>query len=288
MNTALVPSLVAPAAVLLLRTALSTNSSRRRVDQMLGESRGQIRTSANRQVSRFTSWRSPDSRLRVFGVFGVSVFALVVTAMLASLLIGIGVGGAIWFGHRSFRRWRAAQIERSFDVDMLSCAEEFGRNLRAGLSSIDALTKAAQSLPNQPAMTELQRACRNSPGFTSALDHWPPPTRRSAHIVQLLRVGESLGGLRPQFVDAVLSSVRESDQLDGEIRALSDQARYSAVLMSLAPLLFAVVLVATDARSRDLLLHSPLGAVLLFVGLSLDGAGLLWMRRLVKRVESNS
>jgi tight adherence protein B len=288
MNTTLVRSLVAPAAILLLRTALSTNSSRRRVDQMLGESRVRMPKTTNRQVFRFTSWRPPGPRLRDVRVFGVSMVGLVAAGLLASPLIGIGVGGAIWFGHRAFRRWRAARIERSFDVDMLSCAEDFGRNLRAGLSSIDALAKAAQGFLNQPAMAELQRACRNSPGFTSALDHWPPPTRRSAHIVQLLRVGESLGGLRPQFVDAVLSSVRESDQLDSEIRTLSDQARYSAVLMSLAPLLFALVLVATDARSRGLLLHSPLGAVLLFVGLSLDGAGLLWMRRLVKRVESNS
>jgi tight adherence protein B len=285
MNTTLFPSLVAPASVLLLRAALSRNSSRRRVEQMLGESRSRIGKTADREGTRFTLWRPPDPRLRVFGV---SVFALVVAGLLASPLIGIGVGGAIWFGHRALHRLRATRAARSFDVVMLSCAEEFGRNLRAGLSSIDALGKAAHGFPNQPAMLELQRACRNSPGFTAALDHWPPPTRRSAHLVQLLRVGESLGGLRPQFVDAVLSSVRESDQLDSEIRALSDQARYSALLMSMAPLLFALVLVATDARSRGLLLHSPLGAVLLLVGLSLDGAGLLWMRRLVKRVESNS
>lgn len=65
-----------------------------------------------------------------------------------------------------------------------------------------------------------------------------------------------------------------------EVRALSSQARFSGVVITLAPLAFSALAAATDERTAGFLLRTPLGLFCLGAGLALDAVAALWMMRL--------
>ena len=108
----------------------------------------------------------------------------------------------------------------------------------------------------------------------------PGPGVRLA--VAALCLGIDTGGAQARAVDGVAATIRERLAVEAEVRALSSQARMSALVIGLAPLGFGVFAAATDPRTSDFLLRTPGGLVLLVAGLLLDGAGWLWMQRLCR------
>ncbi len=121
-------------------------------------------------------------------------------------------------------------------------------------------------------------------GLTDALEglarRRPSPGVRLA--VAALCLGIDTGGAQARAVDGVAATMRERLAVEAEVRALSSQARMSALVIGLAPLGFGVFAAATDPRTSDFLLRTPGGLILLGAGLALDGAGWLWMQRLCR------
>ena len=67
-----------------------------------------------------------------------------------------------------------------------------------------------------------------------------------------------------------------------ELRALSSQARISALVIGLAPVGFGAFAATTDPRTSQFLFHTAPGLALLVTGLVLDVLGWLWMQRLAR------
>jgi tight adherence protein B len=220
----------------------------------------------------------------------IATFVSTFVWIAASPVLGLAAGSSLVIARRSRRAWVEQRKATRLDRDLLPFVEELGRNLRSGTTSIESIRGAAEKFETHAAFASLVRIASAGNGAAEVLTQWEAsvPTPSAAHVRQLLHIGEVVGGLRPQFVDGIAASQRESNQLAAEIRVLSDQAKYSAILMSVAPLLFASALVATDDRAKHFLLHTMIGGVLLIVGLGLDAVGLLWMRRLVSRVALSS
>jgi len=108
----------------------------------------------------------------------------------------------------------------------------------------------------------------------------PSPGVRLA--VAALCLGVDTGGAQARAVDGVAATMRERLAVEAEVKALSSQARMSALVIGVAPLGFGAFAAATDPRTSDFLLHTPVGLALVCVGLLLDGAGWLWMQRLCR------
>jgi tight adherence protein B len=270
---------IAPAAVLVFRELVVTAPPLRTLPNEAKQTRRRQRV----------WWRLPQPFLEGRSRVREMAIAVLVTAIvwtMASPVLGLAAGVGATVLRRSLHRWRQQRVGASFDRDLLPFVEEIGRNLRSGSTVIESLKRSAESFGSHASLAALAKSAGTSNGVVEALTQWKSlaPTVSAEHVRQLLLVGETIGGLRPQFVDGIASSLRESNQLRGEIRVLSDQAKYSAILMSIAPLLFAAGLVATDTRAKSFLLQTSIGGIVVLVGLALDLAGLLWMRRLVIRV----
>ena len=100
--------------------------------------------------------------------------------------------------------------------------------------------------------------------------------------VAALCLGAETGGAQARAVDGVAATVRERQAVAAELRALSSQARISALVIGLAPIAFGVFAATTDPRTAQFMLHTPAGLILLIAGLVLDALGWLWMQRLAK------
>jgi tight adherence protein B len=197
----------------------------------------------------------------------VAVFGLAVTPLLA----------------RRRRRARALVARRG---QLPPALERLAAALRSGSSLPVALGEAGRATP-QPLGPELGAlalgAGRGQP-MAAVLDGWTlrhddPSTRLAATALVLATV---VGVTPARAVDGVAATLRERLELGAERRALASQARTSAVVLSAAPLVFAVLLGMSDGAAGRFLLHSPAGWACIAGGLGLDALGAWWMSRLMQ------
>ncbi len=163
--------------------------------------------------------------------------------------------------------------------------EATARGLRAGASLPVALATAATAAAPAVApdlATVVSGAARD--GLVAALDRWAveralPGVRLAAAALAL---AAEVGGGGARALDGVALTLRQRQAAAGEVRALATQARLSAVVLTVAPLLFAALAATADPRTASVLLRSPLGQGCLAIGLLLDAAGAAWMARITR------
>lgn len=220
------------------------------------------------------------------------VAALAVTATVAVFAIGaaavVVVAAELAGGLVALRAMRNRR-GRAFDQHLPEALEVLARSLRAGESLHGALADAAQhaARPVADDLLPVVNRVRHGEALTVALDRWvanhPIPSVRLA--AASLVIAAETGGATAKSIDGVAASLRQRSALDLEIRALSSQARMSAVVVGAAPAVFALFAAATDPRFAATLFHTRLGVALLAAGLALEIAGGAWMATMIRRAE---
>ena len=219
------------------------------------------------------------------GVGGVAATALITlvlagpaTATLAGLLT---TGGAVMV-----LRSRRGRGQLRLEADLPAALEAIARSLRSGASLRQAVAEAGAGTHGRLGRELLVVAGHVEEGaaLVAALEALavrnPAPGVRLA--VAALCLGVETGGAQARAVDGVAATLRDRLAVAAEVRALSSQARISALVIGLAPLGFGGFAITTDRRMADFLFHTPLGLVLVALGVSLDGLGWLWMQRLAR------
>ncbi len=218
-------------------------------------------------------------------VAGLVFVSVLVGGPLAALLVFSAMGvGARWLSRGSTRR-RAGAIDR----DLPHVLEAVARHLRAGGSLAQAIVAAGPSTRGALGETwERLHADLEVGGVVSALDRWVDGRSNGGAVTPCERLAATAlalaaetGGSPARAVDGVAATLRARRALGEEIRALSSQARASAAVIALAPLAFGLLAGATDDRTSTFF-RSPVGLVLLALGLGLDTIGAWWMTRLCR------
>jgi tight adherence protein B len=168
-------------------------------------------------------------------------------------------------------------------IDWLDAA---GRNLRAGGSLTQALAGASTSVDAPPLSDDvatLARRLHDGEPLVDVLtwfgDHDSSSRRLAANA---LSVAAEVGGAPAVALDGVAATLRHHLAMSGEVRALSSQARLSALVIVVSPLIFAALGASADSRVLSFLLGTPAGLACLLVGGVLDAVGAWWMGRLVR------
>jgi len=227
-------------------------------------------------------WTTPVPPAAVVaGGAGVTVAALALGPVtLALSVLGLAVA-PILVGRQ--RRARALVKRRS---QLPQALERLASAMRSGSSLPVALGEAgrATSDPLGPELAALALGASEGQPIAAVLDGWTrqhddPGTRLAATALVLATV---VGVAPARAVDGVAATLRERLEVSAERRALASQARTSAVVLSAAPLLFALLLGMSDGAAGRFLLHSRAGWVCLAVGLGLDALGAWWMACLTR------
>lgn len=183
----------------------------------------------------------------------------------------------------------SGRADRLLENGLPDALESMARALRSGASLRQAVDEAGMATPGRLGadLVGVAHEVRHGRALVDALDEWaerrPLPGVRLA--TSALGLGAETGGAQARALDGVAATLRSRQAVGREVRALSSQARMSGVVITLAPLGFSALAVATDERTASFLLATPLGLVCLTAGLALDGAAALWMHRLA-RVEA--
>jgi tight adherence protein B len=194
---------------------------------------------------------------------------------------GVVRGGALLvtalLGGESRRRRRA-------DHDLPSFLDQVGRQLRAG-AALPGAVRAAAHGRGEPSTARLAADLAAHRPLVGAVEDWhaacPTPARDLASAA--LTLAADAGGSVAAVLDGVSETLRDRVALDREVAALSSQARASAAVLVVAPIVFAVLAGVADPRVAQVLLAEPFGWACVAGGAVLDGLGALWMTRLVGR-----
>jgi tight adherence protein B len=217
----------------------------------------------------------------VAGAVGTAVAVLAIgPAALALAAFGLAVTPVL---ARRRRRGRALAQRRS---QLPPALEELAVALRSGSSLPVALGDAGRATPDPlgPELEALALGAGRGQPMAAVLDGWTrrhddPGTRLAATALIL---ANAVGVASARAVHGVAATLRERLELSAERRALASQARTSALVLSAAPLLFALLLGVSDGAAGRFLLQSRAGWACLAVGIGLDALGAWWMARLTR------
>lgn len=181
-----------------------------------------------------------------------------------------------------------SRAQRTMERDLPNALDAVARSLRSGSSLRQAIDEASGSVGGVLGhdLASLRHALRDGDPLEDALARWAVarPLSGVRLAVAALSLGAETGGASARAVDGVAATLRTNLAIAAEVRALSSQARLSALVIALAPIAFSFLAFTTDASTAAFLLRTPLGLACLVTGLGLDAIGWLWMRRLTASV----
>lgn len=225
----------------------------------------------------------PADTVWTVGVGAVVLIASFVTVVAGPLvgLMTLGLAAVVAFAGLQALAGREAAL---VDGALPDALEATARGLRSGASLHLALGEAAAAVPPIVGRGLEQIAVDAAAGepLVDCIDRWAGAT--PGHGVRLtaaaLALAAELGGGTARALDHVAATLRDRAGVRREIRALSSQARASALVIGAAPVGFAALAAATDPTVLDFLTHRAAGLACLASGLALDAGGAWWMHRI--------
>jgi tight adherence protein B len=164
--------------------------------------------------------------------------------------------------------------------------EAVARSLRGGRSLVRALADAAATVPPPLAADARALVLRIEAGVPvrDVLGSAATATRRGSWrtVLVALAVAHEAGGPQALVLDALAASLRTRRAAARELVAVSSSVRLSACLIALAPVGGFGGVAALDPTLFAAVLHRPAGVVAAVAGLTLDAAGIWWIRVLTR------
>ncbi len=184
-------------------------------------------------------------------------------------------------------RWWAAHRSARVAVDGLpALLEDVARGVRAGSSLGQACTESAATVggPAAARLASAVSAAERGQPLAQAFTTWAATSTVAEERLAAgaLALAARAGGPQARAIDGVATTLRERRAVAAEVHAQSAQARLSAVVIGVLPVLFLLWAVATDRRTAAFLVATPAGGICLGAGLGLELAGAAWMRRLLR------
>ena len=224
---------------------------------------------------------APEAALRWWTLaIGVAAWFSMVMAppLLVPSVFGAVVAGPVGLRLRSRHSDRAARAALPGALDHVVA------QLRAGGTVIEAIRVGAERPgPLRPDFGRMDARLVIGASLEQVLEQWSverpiPGVRASAGALCMVT---TMGGSAATALEGVIQSLRNDDAAMGEAKALSAQARVSALVVGAAPLAYLVFATATDPATSRVLITTGVGRICLAVGIGLELLAALWMRALL-------
>ena len=170
------------------------------------------------------------------------------------------------------------------DATVAVWCEQAARSVRGGRSLSRAMTDAADAVPAAgrcfaPALAALSRG-RGLPAALGELDGGPGGP---VELVQpVLRACAELGGPAAGALERTALTLHGRHTERAERDAAAAQARLSARVLTMLPVSTLALMVLAEDSTRAAL-RSSIGLAVVAVGLTGNGVGWWWMRRIIRR-----
>jgi tight adherence protein B len=183
----------------------------------------------------------------------------------------------LWINWRHGRRQRAFLGQLSDTIALLASTVRAGHSLLQGLEQV-----AHESVePTRSAIEQVVREIGVGSSQSEAMERLAArfPSEDLDLIVASINVQHEVGGSLAQSLDDMAAVLRERQRIEGDIRALTAQQRYSAYVLALLPIFVAAALLFISRDYISLLFEGTLRYAAIAAGLMVL-VGFILMRRI--------
>lgn len=213
-------------------------------------------------------------------VLGVHPAALTLAGLAAIEPRLVLLGAAAWAVVHAMRRRR----RRVTPDDEATYFRALSAELKAGASLRGALGEAADRVPDLSLDQAVRFAAAGTPmaEVADVVEVQFPENGRLAGAA--FRLSDWSGAQVADTFAGLADRASSSAELARERKAATAQARLSAIVIGVAPAVFAALLLATG-RGSGLVDHGVIGLSILGIGLTLEVLGLLVVALIIRRAE---
>lgn len=230
---------------------------------------------------------SPIDFLTLLALAGVSVGSAAYALMGASWIVAIGVGTlTATAAPHLFLSYRATARQQQFVSQLPDALDLIVRGVKSGLPVTEALQMAGQDLPNVVGalFREVTGQIQIGKGLheSLALVAERAQAQEFKFFVISLAIQQETGGNLAEILQNLATLIRRREQLKLKIRAMSSEARASAMIIGSLPFIMFGLIYLIDADYVMRLFTDQRGWALLGSGLTSLGLGLFIMRSMIR------
>ncbi len=205
-------------------------------------------------------------------LFGPVVAVVVVVGLIAAPFIVL-------------KRRSSARLKK-FESQLPDTLNLLAGSMRAGFSFVQGLEAVAEEA-TEPTRSELQRAfteARLGRPIEEALDDTAKrmESRDLEWAVMAIRIQREVGGNLAELLDTVSETMTHRERLRREIKSLTAEGRMSAIVLSIFPPAFALMLFMLQPGYMNLLFQETIGIIAVVGGAILSVIGWFWLSKIVK------
>jgi tight adherence protein B len=218
---------------------------------------------------------------------GAGYFACsLVVSMWAIQLVAALAFAYIPFAYISIKRSRRLT---KFNTGLPDAIDMMGRALRAGHSMVAAINIVAEQSV-EPVASEFSEVFKQQnfglplrDALNQMLDRVPSQDLRV--LVTGILVQKDTGGNLAEILDRTVAVIRDRLRIQGEIKTHTAQGRLTGYILCSLPVVMMVVINMVNPGYSNILLDTPFGREIIYVGLALLVTGALIIRQIINGIE---
>ncbi len=206
----------------------------------------------------------------------------VVAGPAVGLVLAVAAIAGFWLGvqHKVTKR------RATFADQLMTTLQLMSSSLRAGfglLQAIDVVAEEARS-PTADEFHRVKVEVHLGRDLDDALEAMAERVggEDMMWVAEGIAIHREVGGDLSEIIDGVAHTIRERNRLRRQVKALSAEGRYSAVILVALPFAMAAFLAYSNPDYLSELFKNESGRTALAVGAVLLVAGIGWMRKLIK------
>jgi tight adherence protein B len=232
-----------------------------------------------------------DLRLTVTEYIFMNMVTTIVGLALAyvifheNLLLTLAGGLVGFYAPRAYVQSSQGRRLAAFNNQLENTIVLLANALRSGYGLLQAIETVSKQVP-APMSEELGRVVREfalGVPLGKSLDNFlrRNPSVDLDLVITAINVNREVGGNLSEVFDTIASTIRDRVRLTGEIRAITASQRFSALVLTILPVLLGLVLYAMNPDYFSVIWQNSCGLAMLGMGVILTLVGNVVVRRII-------
>jgi tight adherence protein B len=235
-----------------------------------------------------------DVKTSPLTIIGASILAAaagfgIVYLWVPVLAAQIGVGAILGYGPVGYLKFKAGRRQKSFDAGLADAIDMMSRALRAGHSMSASINVVAEQSaePVRSEFSEVFKQQNFGLPLRDAMDQMLNriPSQDLRVLVTGILVQKETGGNLAEILDRTANTIRERLKIQGEIRTHTAQGRMTGYILCALPIVMLVVINFLNPGYSTVLVSTPTGHMLCYIGIGLLVSGGLIIRQIINGIE---
>ncbi len=222
----------------------------------------------------------------VFLIIVGSLVGVAIGLLFSNTLLAILLAAVVPLGARIVLGLRITKRQKQFAEQLDDSLQLMASNLRAGHSLPQALSSVANEAdsPTSDEFVRIINETRVGRDLGAALDVTAErmASEDFSWITQAIAINREVGGNLAEVLDGVAGTIRQRNEIRGQVATLSAEGKLSALILMALPFGLAAFLLVTNPSYLAPFTESLLGYGLMILGVVMLLIGGLWLKKTVE------